>query len=86
MNTAINTVTMNHATNPCVRPHPNARAIVYGHTHTMVVDDDAHPVVMNPGAAGETRTRGGSSCLVLTASESNWHVEKFRFAENESVA
>lgn len=60
--------------------HPHARAIVYGHTHTMLVDDEHSPMVINPGAAGGTRTRGGPSCLVLTASESDWHIEEFRFA------
>jgi len=58
------------------KAYPHARAIVYGHTHTMVVDDELIPMVINPGAAGETRTRGGPSCLILTASTSNWHVEK----------
>lgn len=65
------------------KSHPNARAVVYGHTHTMVVDDEHNPMVINPGAAGETRTRGGPSCLILTASESDWHVEKIRFSDAE---
>ena len=63
--------------------HPHARAIVYGHTHTMVIDDEKIPMVINPGAAGETRTRGGASCLVLTASLDDWHVEEIRFDAEE---
>jgi hypothetical protein len=47
----------------------------------MVIDDEFIPMVINPGAAGETRTRGGPSCLILTASKTGWRVEKIRFAE-----
>lgn len=69
------------------KTHAHARAIVYGHTHSMLVDKDEAPWVINPGAAGKTRTRGGSSCLVLTASENDWDVEMIRFAdENTAVA
>ena len=32
--------------------YPQARAIVYGHSHRLVVDRDASPWVLNPGAAG----------------------------------
>ncbi|MDH5571364.1 MAG: metallophosphatase family protein, partial [Gammaproteobacteria bacterium] len=63
--------------------HPHARAIVYGHTHSMVVDKEHPTWVVNPGAAGETRTRGGASCLILTASEEAWEVEMFRFSIKE---
>jgi len=65
--------------------HPRARVIVYGHTHTMLVDDNASPWVINPGAAGATRTRGGPSCLILTASaDKEWNIEMIRF-EDEAV-
>lgn len=64
--------------------HPEARVIVYGHTHTMLVDDEADPWIVNPGAAGHTRTRGGPSCLVLSVSETDaWSVECFRFELTE---
>ena len=66
--------------------HSHAKVIVYGHTHTMLVDDDAKPWVINPGAAGATRTRGGPSCLILTASaDKEWDIEMIRF-EDEAVA
>jgi len=66
--------------------HPDAKVIVYGHTHTMLVDDDHTPWVINPGAAGATRTRGGPSCLILTAcADQEWHIEMIRF-EDEAVA
>ena len=64
--------------------HPDARLIVYGHTHRKIIDDFAYPWVVNPGAAGATRTRGGASCLVLTASEALWKLESFRFDEDQS--
>lgn len=64
--------------------HARARVIVYGHTHRMLVDNDTTPWVINPGAAGQTRTRGGASCLILTASASNpWEVEMLRFPSEE---
>jgi len=60
--------------------HADARVIVYGHTHRILVDKDTTPWVINPGAAGQTRTRGGASCLILTASASReWEVEMLRF-------
>ena len=65
------------------KAHPDARVIVYGHTHSMLVDKDEDIWVINPGAAGHTRTRGGPSCLVLTASQNEWNVEMIRFQEEE---
>ncbi len=66
--------------------HPEARVIIYGHTHSMVIDDDQRPWVVNPGAAGATRTRGGPSCLVLTAlEEGEWDIQMIRF-HDEQVA
>lgn len=62
--------------------YPQAKVIVYGHTHKQVCDKDEKPWVINPGAAGATRTRGGPSCLLLTASETDdWSIEALRFSE-----
>lgn len=62
--------------------HPEARAVVYGHSHEIVIDD-AEPIwVLNPGAAGKERTKGGPSCLLLTAQESQWEIEMQRFTTN----
>lgn len=58
---------------------PEARAIVYGHSHQLEVDLDARPWVLNPGAAGRSRTHGGPSCLVLIADADEWRVESYRF-------
>ena len=66
------------------RQHPDARVIVYGHTHKMVIDKSTNPWVINPGAAGMTRTHGGPSCLVLTCHPTDdWVVESHRFEEPE---
>lgn len=58
---------------------PQARAIVYGHSHRLETDLSRLPWVLNPGAAGRSRTHGGPSCLVLIASEQDWQIETHRF-------
>ena len=63
--------------------HPDARLIIYGHTHSMLIDKDQLPWVANPGAAGHTRTRGGSSCLLLTTSGDDWDLQMIRFKLDE---
>jgi len=67
--------------------YPQARVIVYGHTHTMLVDDSETPWVINPGAAGETRTGEVASCMILTAvAQDEWDIEKIRFKDDKAVA
>lgn len=61
------------------RHYPEARAVVYGHSHRLDCDQTAVPWVLNPGAAGRSRTYGGPSCLLLHATESVWRVEVCRF-------
>ena len=61
------------------KAHPDAKLVVYGHTHHQVIDDVSTPWVVNPGAAGVTRTHGGPSYLLLTASEQDWKIESFQF-------
>ena len=61
------------------RQHPQARAIVYGHSHRLVTDCDTTPWVLNPGAAGRARTFGGPSCLILEATATGWQLESHRF-------
>src|SRR5699024_3943639 len=58
---------------------PDARAIVYGHSHRLACDRSPLPWVLNPGAAGRVRTYGGPSCMVLEASEDGWNVESMRW-------
>lgn len=60
--------------------HAHARVVVYGHTHRLTQDRLALPWILNPGAAGQMRTHGGASCLVLTASrDAEWSVQEYRF-------
>lgn len=61
--------------------YPAARAVVYGHSHRLVVDTDALPWVLNPGAAGRARTHGGPSCLLLQATPQAWSVLPQRQAD-----
>jgi putative phosphoesterase len=60
--------------------YPDAKIIIYGHTHKQVIDNSQNPWVINPGASGKIRNHGGSSCLVLNVIPSEeWQIEKFRF-------
>jgi len=52
---------------------------LYGHTHRLLIDREAEPWVLNPGAAGRIRNQGGPSCLVLHAGREAWRVEEFKF-------
>jgi len=61
--------------------HADSRIIVYGHTHKQVIDKTEIPWVINPGAAGQTRTHGGPSCLVLKASKDDWEITPYRFSD-----
>lgn len=64
------------------KAHPHVRLIVYGHSHKLIIDQDEMPWVVNPGAAGKTRTHGGASCLVLTVHPDCWELEAHRFADH----
>jgi len=68
------------------RRFPHARALVYGHSHRLLLDQEALPWVLNPGAAGRTRTHGGPSCLVLSAGADCWTIRIFRFAPTSQFA
>lgn len=64
------------------KAHPNAKIVVYGHTHQQVIDQTSSPWVINPGAAGKTRTNGGPSCLVIEChTDKEWQINAFRFVE-----
>ncbi len=60
---------------------PDSRLVVYGHTHKMIVDEQQLPWIANPGAAGNTRTHGGPSCLLLTVNDNDWEIESIRFKD-----
>ncbi|SMN14591.1 phosphodiesterase, MJ0936 family [uncultured Candidatus Thioglobus sp.] len=60
--------------------YPDAKMIVYGHTHKQIIEQDSSPWFVNPGAAGETRNHGGSKCLILTIkSADDWQVIPYVF-------
>ena len=61
------------------RRFPESRAIVYGHSHRMIVDRQATPWILNPGASGRSRTFGGPSCLWLQATPGTWQVRVIRY-------
>lgn len=63
------------------RAHPNARLVVYGHTHGLVCDTEHEPWVVNPGAAGRVRTRGGPSWIELNIDADHWHLASDRLSE-----
>ncbi len=63
--------------------HADVKMVVYGHTHKRVIDQQAEPWIVNPGAAGRERTKGGPSCLILNASETEWTIETVLFADTE---
>ncbi len=59
---------------------PEARLVIYGHTHRKVIDQSESPWVVNPGAAGRTRVGEGPSLLVLTiADENDWRIDLRQF-------
>ena len=73
--------------NPATKRHQklrqhyaNARAVVYGHSHRLVIDDNDFPWILNPGAAGRVRTHGGPSCLILTATHKMWQLTVQHFS------
>ncbi len=61
------------------RRYPNSRAVVYGHTHARVIDRSESPWIINPGASGRVRTRGGPPCLILEATSVSWAVTEHCF-------
>ena len=62
----------------------NSAAIIYGHSHMRVCDQEMRPWVLNPGAAGKSRTRGGASCLCMSVSAREWKVSEFRVGQQKS--
>ena len=62
----------------------DSTAIVYGHSHMRVCDQEVRPWVLNPGAAGKSRTRGGASCLCMSVSAKQWQVSEYRVGQQNS--
>ena len=59
--------------------YPDARVVVYGHTHRRCIDRSARPWIVNPGAAGRNRTFGGPSLVVLDADDTRWRLRTVHF-------
>ena len=59
--------------------YPDARVVVYGHTHRRCIDRSARPWIVNPGAAGRNRTFGGPSVVVIDIDGSRWRLRTVRF-------
>jgi putative phosphoesterase len=62
--------------------HSASKMTIYGHTHHQIIDkSDLDHWVINPGAAGLTRTYGGSSCLKLSINNDDWQLKTYRFQD-----
>ncbi|MBY5268447.1 metallophosphoesterase family protein [Spiribacter salinus] len=61
------------------RHYADYRAVVYGHSHRQLLEQTAQPWLLNPGAAGRTRTYGGPGCMILTCARAAWQVESLQF-------
>ncbi len=61
------------------KQYPEAKLVVYGHTHISCIDQSQQPWIMNPGAAGRIRTKGGPSYVELVASQENWRLTSHKF-------
>ncbi|MEM7304443.1 MAG: metallophosphoesterase family protein [Pseudomonadota bacterium] len=59
---------------------PDADIIIYGHSHIIACDQEQKPWVINPGAGGKTRTKGGASCMILNYKNNAWKIEQYRDA------
>ena len=54
---------------------PEARCIVYGHSHRRCIDTGSQPWVVNPGASGRARAFEGAAGLLLTVACEAWYIE-----------
>ncbi|SMN01039.1 phosphodiesterase, MJ0936 family [uncultured Candidatus Thioglobus sp.] len=60
--------------------YPDAKIIIYGHTHKQVIDKTTTPWVINPGASGNTRNHGGAKCLTITINNAaKWEITPHQF-------
>ena len=59
--------------------YPSALVVIYGHTHHHTLDMTKKPYIINPGAAGKTRTQGGASCIILSNSCDGFTLELKKF-------
>ena len=70
---------------PLADKYHDRRMVVFGHTHIQRADMESEPWLINPGAAGFTRNKGGASCSVLTIKGDCWRIEEFKFTANKKA-
>jgi putative phosphoesterase len=58
---------------------PDAKAVVFGHSHHRCADKSARPWILNPGAAGKARAYGGPGLFSLYAGKCRWIVRELIF-------
>lgn len=54
---------------------PQAQAVICGHSHRRVLETEAAPWLLNPGAAGKSRAYGGPGYIELIANTERWRIE-----------
>jgi putative phosphoesterase len=77
--------TIDHDHYPLAYRYPDARLVVYGHTHRLRLDDEKRPWLLNPGAAGVVRNGGGPSCCRLDIEGNQWRIEMKHFLESRKA-
>ena len=67
----------NHPSHDDLRmAYPDSKLIIYGHTHNQVCDKSTTPWVVNPGAAGHTRTNDGGPCYMqILIDNDDWEIQ-----------
>ena len=62
--------------------YPQAKMVIYGHTHKQVIDINKTPWVINPGACGNIRNHGGAKCLTIEIDTSQaWRITTHIFEQ-----
>ena len=68
------------------RDYPDARVVVYGHSHLKCADQSASPWILNPGVAGRVRTFGGPAFCRLRISAAHWRLEPKHYPDPSKSA
>jgi len=62
------------------KSYPDAKLIIYGHTHIQVCDQEKSPWIVNPGACGHTRNNDGGPCFIKVEINNNdWNIIPYCF-------
>ena len=64
----------------------DCRLIIYGHTHKQIVNTHTSPWIINPGASGKIRTKGGPSCLILEINQQHWQIQTIKYIDKQLAA